>query len=67
MEIKKLPDGKLLVPIRAEGIVEWKKVLWDAIIEIDEKNPEYQKYFDMYQHDLLVTMRKKKIFDQEEE
>ncbi len=66
MYISKLQDGSLLVPIRSEDKVEGVNIVWDAMTKIEVNNPEYKKYLDIYEKDLIVIMNKKKILEAEQ-
>lgn len=68
MMIRKLEDGTLIVPRRAEWITEnWETIVWDWIIEISQDSPEYQKYLEMYNHDLLIALEQKKLLEENDE
>lgn len=45
MWIKKLKDGTLIVPMRAEA----KGTIGDGIIEVKPNDPEYKKYLKQYE------------------
>lgn len=45
MWIKKLKDGTLIVPLRAET----KGAIGDGVIEVKPGSPEYQNYLKQYE------------------
>ncbi len=42
MTVYELPDGRLVVPMRAES----EGVIGDGMVPIDESHPDYQKWRD---------------------
>lgn len=61
MNITRLNNGNLLVPMKAEHDIGGETIIWDAMIEINPNDPEYEKYLKMYEHDLLVLLEMEEI------